>query len=296
MAHSQAVSRRTELVAVGMWVVVALVAGALGGLAAAPGEWYASLSKPAWNPPSWVFGPVWITLYLMMGVAAGLAWAGRGTRSGRSGFTLFALQLVLNALWSWLFFHWHRPDLALADLVILWAAILGTIIAFHRIRPLAGRLLVPYLLWVSFAGVLNASIVTRNPGGTGAVVSGPPAEGVAAADCAPWDGSATSIYLSESPELGVLPPPPPYLQMIIYEPGSQLSARAITLGRLEGGSGIAVRCQVGGGCATSNRGTVTFNDPDEDGSLLGSYQLTFASDTIAGTFRARWSMRAAICG
>jgi benzodiazapine receptor len=296
MAHSQAVSRRTDLAAVGMWIVVALVAGAIGGLAAAPGEWYASLSKPAWNPPSWVFGPVWITLYLMMGVAAGLAWAGRGTRSGRSGFTLFALQLVLNALWSWLFFHWHRPDLALADLVILWAAILGTIIAFHRIRPLAGWLLVPYLLWVSFAGVLNATIVARNPGGTGAAVSGPPAEGVAAADCAPWDGSATSIYLSGSSDVEMLPPPPPYLQLIIYEHGTRLSSRRIEFGRMEAGSGIAVRCHAGDGCATSNRGTVTFDAFEEDGTLHGSYVMNFSGDTVAGTFRARWSTRAAICG
>ncbi len=296
MGVSQATRRRTSLTTVIVWVAVALLAGAIGGLAAAPGEWYASLNKPVWNPPSWVFGPVWTTLYILMGVAAALAWEGRRTRSGRAGFLLFGLQLALNALWSWLFFHWHRPDLALADLVVLWAVILGTMIAFHRIKPLAGWLLVPYLLWVAFAGVLNASIVGRNPGGGRAAVGGAHSDGVAAADCAPWDGSATSIYLSESPDADLLPPPPPYLQLIIYEPRARLASRRIEFGRVEGGSGIAVRCQAGGGCATSNRGTVAFDASEPDGTLRGSYRLTFSGDTVAGTFRARWSTRAAICG
>ncbi len=278
-----------------VWVVIALLAGAVGGLAAAPGEWYASLNKPTWNPPSWVFGPVWTTLYVLMGVAAATAWEGRRTRSGRVGFFLFGLQLALNALWSWLFFHWHRPDLALADLVVLWVVILGTVIAFGRVRPVAGWLLVPYLAWVSFAGVLNASIVRRNPLDAQPGVAGPPSPGVAVADCAPWDGSATSIFLSDSPDER-LPPPLPYLQLIIYEPGSRLSARRIELGRMEAGSGISVRCLSGGECATTNRGWVAFEATDPDGALLGSYQLHFASDTVSGAFRARWSTRAAICG
>lgn len=295
MGDQQAISRRIKPLTVLVWVVVALLAGAVGGLAAAPGEWYASLNKPAWNPPSWVFGPVWTTLYVLMGIAAATAWEGRRTRSGRLGFGLFGLQLVLNALWSWLFFHWHRPDLALADLVVLWGAILGTIIAFRRIRPPAGWLLVPYLAWVSFAGVLNASIVRRNPLDASLSVGGPPSSGVAVADCAPWDGSATSIFLSDAPGER-LPPPLPYLQLIVYEPGARLSTRRIELGRMEDGSGIAVRCQAGGGCATSNRGTVEFDAPGPDRSLAGAYRIIFAGDTVAGTFRARWSPRAAICG
>jgi benzodiazapine receptor len=295
MGDQQAGSGRIKPLTVLVWVVVALLAGAVGGLAAAPGAWYASLNKPAWNPPSWLFGPVWTTLYLMMGVAAAAAWEGRRTRSGRVGFLLFGLQLALNALWSWLFFHWHRPDLALADLAVLWAAILGTIIAFRRVRPVAGWLLVPYLAWVSFAGILNASIVRRNPLDTRLGVGGPASLGVAVADCAPWDGSATSIFLSDAPGER-LPPPLPYLQVIIYEPGPRLFTRRIDLGRMEDGSGIALRCQTGGGCATSNRGTVEFDAPGPDGSLAGAYRIIFAGDTVAGTFRARWSPRTAICG
>jgi benzodiazapine receptor len=289
-------SRSTKPRTVLAWVVVALLAGAVGGLAAAPGEWYNSLNKPAWNPPSWIFGPVWTTLYILMGIAAALAWEGRRTRAGRVAFLLFGLQLALNALWSWLFFHWHRPDLALADLVVLWVVILGALIAFRRIRPLAGWLLVPYLAWVSFAGVLNASIAKRNPGERPLSVAGPLSQGVAVADCAPYDGPATSIFLSESSDIDTLPPAPPYLQLIIYEPGARLSARRVEFGRVEGGSGIALRCQPGGECATTNRGTVEFGAPQEDGSLLGSYRLTFSGDTVAGTFRARWSSRVAICG
>jgi len=288
--------RETKPVAVIIWVVVALLAGAVGGLAAAPGEWYAALNKPSWNPPSWVFGPMWTTLYVMMGVAAALAWSGRGTRAGRAGFWLFGLQLGLNALWSWLFFHWHRPDLALADLAVLWVTILGNIIAFRRIRPVAGWLLVPYLCWVTFAGVLNASISTRNPGGVPAAVPGKPALGVAAADCAPWDGSATSIYLSEETDLERLPPAPPYLQLIIYESGARLSMLRVTLGRQEEGSGIAVRCGLGGKCASSSMGTVQFDLLEPGGDLIGSYQVDFAGGVVAGTFRARWSSRAALCG
>jgi len=295
MGNQETGPGRTRPLTVLVWVVVALLAGAVGGLAAAPGEWYATLNKPAWNPPSWVFGPVWTTLYLLMGVAAAAAWEGRRTRSGRAGFFLFGLQLALNALWSWLFFHWHRPDLALADLVVLWAAILGTIIAFRRIRPAAGWLLVPYLAWVTFAGVLNASIVRLNPVNTRLSVGGPPTLGVAVADCAPWDGSATSIFLSDAPDER-LPPPLPYLQLIIYEPGPRLTTRRIELGRMEDGSGIALRCQSGGACATSNRGTVEFDAPGPDGSLAGAYRIIFSGDTVAGTFRAGWSPRTAICG
>jgi tryptophan-rich sensory protein len=137
-------------------VLVALAAGAVGGLASQPGEWYAALSKPSWNPPNWVIGPGWITQYFKMGVAAAFAWTGRATRSGRVGFLLFGLQLALNALWSWVFFHWHRLDLAFVELTVLWVTILGTIIAFRRIRPVAGLLLLPYLAWVTFAGALNS--------------------------------------------------------------------------------------------------------------------------------------------
>lgn len=127
---------------------------------AAPDEWYASLSKPSFNPPNWIFGPVWTTLYLMMGVAAWGVW--RYGRNCRAALTLFAIQLALNAAWSPLFFGLHRPDLALIDLIALWIAIVVTIVAFHRQVRWAAMLLLPYLAWVSFAGVLNFAIWRLN--------------------------------------------------------------------------------------------------------------------------------------
>lgn len=119
--------------------------------------------RPDWAPPGSVFGPVWTVLYVLMGIAAWLVWRVAGFRAARPALTLFVLQLALNALWSWLFFSWHRGDIAFAEVVLLWAFIAATMIAFWRIRPLAGALLVPYLLWVTFATVLNYALWRLNP-------------------------------------------------------------------------------------------------------------------------------------
>jgi tryptophan-rich sensory protein len=132
-----------------------------GGWATATGvrDWYPSLLKPAWNPPSWVFGPVWTVLYAMMAVAAWLVWR----RDGWSGaLAWFAVQLTLNAAWSPLFFGLHRIDLALIDITFLWVAIAGTVVAFWKVSPGAGWLLVPYLAWVSFATALNFALWRLN--------------------------------------------------------------------------------------------------------------------------------------
>ena len=145
------------------WIALSFGAAALGGRFR-PGEWYFSLDKPAWTPPGWIFPPVWTALYAMMGVAAWLAWKERGWRGAAVPLALFVTQLLLNAAWSWFFFGLHRPGLALFDIGALWITILATIIAFWRVRPAAGALLVPYLAWVSFATVLNAEIWRRNPG------------------------------------------------------------------------------------------------------------------------------------
>jgi benzodiazapine receptor len=141
------------------WVVLCFAAAAIGANFA-PGTWYAALAKPPWNPPNWIFGPVWTTLYLLMGVAAWLVWRAHGPVWALG---LFVAQLLLNAAWSWLFFGRHRPDLALLDIAALWLAIAATVVAFWRVRPLAGALLLPYLAWVSFAVLLNAEIWRRNP-------------------------------------------------------------------------------------------------------------------------------------
>jgi translocator protein len=127
-----------------------------------PGVWYAALDLPVWSPPSWVFGPVWTILYTLMAVAAWLVWVERGFERARVALSLYLFQLVLNGLWSWLFFGLRNPGLALLEIFILWGAILGTLISFLWIRRLAGYLFIPYLLWVSFALVLNFAIWRMN--------------------------------------------------------------------------------------------------------------------------------------
>ena len=127
-----------------------------------PGEWYQSLVKPTWTPPGWVFPVVWTLLYIMMGVAAWLVWKQKGFIAASLPLSFFILQLVLNGLWTVFFFGLKSPGLALVDIAFLWAAILATVIMFWIRQPLAGILLLPYLLWVSFASALNYSIWRLN--------------------------------------------------------------------------------------------------------------------------------------
>jgi tryptophan-rich sensory protein len=147
-----------------VFVAACLAVGGISGHFAGAHDdlWYRRLAKPSYTPYSWLFGPVWTTLYVMMGLAAWLVWT-RGDL-GRVGLPLglFALQLVLNSLWSPLFFGLHAPLLAFVDLVFLWLAIVLTTWAFFRVRAAAGWLMAPYLLWVSYAGLLNAAIVRMN--------------------------------------------------------------------------------------------------------------------------------------
>ncbi len=139
------------------WLVLCL---AVGGFAAwfTPGDWYAGLQKPSWTPPDAVFPPVWTALYLLMAGAAWLVWDVRRWGGAKRTLGLFVLQLLLNGAWSLLFFGLHRIDLALLDLGLLWLALLTTTWLFWRIRPLAAALMLPYLLWVSYAFSLNLPI------------------------------------------------------------------------------------------------------------------------------------------
>ncbi len=148
-----------------LWLAVCLGVGSAGAVftARSVDTWYPLLVKPSWNPPGWVFGPVWTTLYVMMALAAWLVWRRRGFRGGAAAFGWFALQLALNALWSPLFFGLQNPRAALVDVVLLWAAIGGTVIAFWKGSRPAGILLLPYWLWVSFAAALNFAIWRLNP-------------------------------------------------------------------------------------------------------------------------------------
>ena len=138
--------------AAGLVLSVAVVALAAGvGSRFMPDAWYRNLAKPSFNPPDWIFGPVWTLLYLLMAVAAWLVWLRAGLRGGKVALALFTAQLALNGAWTPLFFGLHEIGWALADLAVLWLAIAATLISFWRIRPLAGVLLAPYLAWVSFA-------------------------------------------------------------------------------------------------------------------------------------------------
>jgi benzodiazapine receptor len=144
------------------WLVLCFGAAAAGAQFM-PGEWYAGLKKPAWNPPSWIFGPVWSALYTMMAVAAWLVWRRGGFAGQRRPLTLFLVQLALNAAWTPLFFGLHRPGAAFAEIVLLWLAIAATLAAFRRVSRAAAWLLAPYLAWVSFAAALNFALWRLNP-------------------------------------------------------------------------------------------------------------------------------------
>jgi len=157
-------SKQKQFLGLVGWLAVSFAASAIGAVAAIQAKtFYSQLIQPNWAPPSWVFGPVWTTLYALMGIAAWLVWRCGGFRSQRQSLTLFLLQLAFNALWSWLFFAWHLGALAFADIVVLWILIVVTLVSFWRVRPLAGGIFIPYLLWVSFASVLNYSIWQLNP-------------------------------------------------------------------------------------------------------------------------------------
>lgn len=145
-------------------MLICMSAGGLGAFATTSeiGTWYRTIAKPSWNPPDSVFGPVWTTLYLMMGFSAWLVWirAARGQAALPMG--MFAVQLLLNTAWSFIFFGMHQMGWAFVEIVILWAAIIATMLVFTRVSRLAAALLVPYLLWVSFASVLNLTIWRLN--------------------------------------------------------------------------------------------------------------------------------------
>jgi tryptophan-rich sensory protein len=156
-------SRVNPWLALAGWLLLTTLAGILGALASVNARsFYSALDRPAWAPPAGVFGPVWTLLYNGMGVAAWLVWRERGFARARGALGLFLLQLGVNALWSWLFFAWHLGGAAFADILVLLALIIATLIAFARIRLAAAWLLAPYLAWVSFATALNWSVWHRN--------------------------------------------------------------------------------------------------------------------------------------
>jgi benzodiazapine receptor len=148
------------------WLTVSFVAAAIGAVASVDaGAFYAELIRPTWAPPAWLFGPMWSTLYALMGIAAWQVWR-EGRMNGadtRGALRLYVVQLVVNAMWSWLFFKWHLGAWAFAEVLVLWALILTTLIAFWRVRTMAGVLLLPYLAWVTLATALTWSVWRANP-------------------------------------------------------------------------------------------------------------------------------------
>lgn len=146
------------------FVLVCQLAGIIGSIFTTPAVkgWYANINRPSFSPPNWLFAPVWTTLFVMMGVSVSIIWLSEKNAQRTTALKIFFLQLILNTLWSIIFFGMENPMLAFFEIVILWFAILFTILKFRKINKLAAILLVPYILWVSFASVLNLAIALIN--------------------------------------------------------------------------------------------------------------------------------------
>jgi len=146
-------------------LVICQAAGIIGSFFTTPSipTWYAAIKKPLFTPPNWIFAPVWISLFILMGISLYLIWnAGFSRKDVKMAMTIFGIQLVCNVLWSALFFGMHSPMYAFIELILLWTFILLTILLFYPISRIAAYLLVPYICWVSFAGFLNLSIALLN--------------------------------------------------------------------------------------------------------------------------------------
>jgi len=155
---------RRDLPMLGLFLLAVIAVIAIGGWTTAEAipQWYANLTRPSWTPPNWVFGPVWTVLYILMAIAAWLVWRRRRGVGVGAAMGAWWAQLALNLLWTLLFFGLRQPLWALIEIILLWLAILLTIGLFSRIRSLASALLLPYLLWVSYAASLNVGIVALN--------------------------------------------------------------------------------------------------------------------------------------
>jgi translocator protein len=164
MSHDNAQKNLAwQALALGGFCLLCFLAAGLGSIFTLLSleSWYAGLAKPSWNPPSWLFGPVWTVLYAMMAVAGWLVWR-RGAPHSRINLRWFAIQLALNVGWSAVFFGLQFPGLAFVEILLLWVAIAATLLTSWRVSRTAGILLAPYLLWVSFAAILNFAIWRLN--------------------------------------------------------------------------------------------------------------------------------------
>jgi tryptophan-rich sensory protein len=159
-------SKRNNILKLVASVIICLFAGFIGSIFTTPSipTWYATLTRPSFNPPDWIFAPVWTTLFVLMGISLYLVWnKGLQDKKVKISLFIFGVQLVLNVLWSFLFFGLHSPFYAFLEIITLWAAIVLTIVNFFKVSKTAGLLLIPYIFWVSFAAILNFSIWKLNP-------------------------------------------------------------------------------------------------------------------------------------
>ncbi|MBC7912683.1 MAG: tryptophan-rich sensory protein [Pyrinomonadaceae bacterium] len=149
-----------NIITIVVCIALPLMVGGIAGYAtsASIGSWYSTLHKPFFNPPNWLFGPVWTCLYILMGISLYIIWKSPATATRTKALRVFLIQLTLNFAWSFIFFYFHETGWALIEIVMMWVSILIMILTFYRINKIAAYLQVPYLLWVSFATVLNASI------------------------------------------------------------------------------------------------------------------------------------------
>ena len=145
-------------------ILLPLSVGAIAGMftSQAVPAWYASLNRPSFNPPNWIFGPVWTTLYILLGISFFLIWKENPTRERNLAIRVFSIQMLLNFAWSFLFFYFNLIGVALIEIILLWISIAAMIYLFYKIKPFAAYLNIPYLLWVSFATILNAGYYFLN--------------------------------------------------------------------------------------------------------------------------------------
>ncbi|KAL2603184.1 hypothetical protein R1flu_017162 [Riccia fluitans] len=152
------------VVAVAVPIGVGFLGSVFGG---GDNDWYKSLNKPSWTPPSWAFPVIWTILYLLMGIASFIVWRQGGFRVQAYPLGIYVLQLALNFAWTPIFFGWRRPDFALIEIILLWVAVAWTIFLFYQVNHAAAYLLIPYILWVTLATALNGYIFKNNPIGDG---------------------------------------------------------------------------------------------------------------------------------
>ena len=145
-------------------ILLPLSLGAIAGMFTSQSvpEWYATLNRPSFNPPNWIFGPVWTTLYIIMGISFFLIWKQEASKVRNRAILIFLLQLMLNFAWSFIFFYFNMIGLALVEIILLWISIVMMLVVFYKIKPIASYINIPYLLWVTFATVLNASYYILN--------------------------------------------------------------------------------------------------------------------------------------